>query len=148
MAITTCLTTSFKQECLQGIHDFETSGGDTIKIALIKVGAGSYGPSTANYSALTGASDEVASGGGYTTGGATITVSNVTSSGTTAWVSFSNVSWSSATFSTIGALVYNSSKSNKSIALFDFGGTQSCVSSTFQIVMPADTSSTAIIRIS
>lgn len=146
MATTTAICTSFKGELMGATHNLG-SGGNTFKFALIKVTpAGTYGAASTNYSNITGNSDEV-SGTGYTAGGATTTNSGVSTSGTTAIADFGNVSWSSATFSTTATMMYNSSQSNKAVALWDFGGTQAVASATFTISMPASGASTSLIRI-
>ena len=118
--ITTAMCTSFKKELMQAIHDFTASTGDTFKIALFKTSiAGTYGAATVNYSDMTGNSDEVANGSGYTTGGNTLTNVTPTTSGTTAFADFSDTSWSSASFSCTGCMIYNSSDSNKAVSVHD-----------------------------
>lgn len=145
--ITTALCTSAKVEFLSGTHNLATAG-NTIKVALFKVGvAGTYSAASTNYSNMTGNSDEVASGGGYTTAGNTLGSQAVTSSGTTAFADFADSSWTSATFSTIGCMIYNSSASNKAISVHDFGGTQTVSAGTLTLVFPAADASNAIIRI-
>ena len=146
MATTTAICTSFKGELLSGTHNLG-SGGNSLKMALIKVSpAGTYGAASTNYSNITGNSDEV-SGTGYTAGGAAMTNSGVSTSGTTGIADFANVSWTSATFSATAVMMYNTTASNKAIALWDFGGTQSVSASTFTITMPASGASTSLIRI-
>ena len=121
MAITTAMCNSFKQELLGGVHDLDT---DTLKIALIKNSpSGTYNASTANYSTVTGNSDE-ATGTNYTTGGNTLAGATIALSGSTATVDFSDTTWSSATISADGCIIYNTSQSNKAIAVIDFGGTK------------------------
>jgi len=130
-----------------------TCTGDVFKIALIKVGmAGTYGAATTNYSDITGNSDEV-TGTGYTAGGVTLTNVTPSSSGTTALTTFSpNPTWTSATFSTTGAMIYNStgrlSTTGRACSVHDFGGTQTVSSGTFTAVMPSAGASTAILRLS
>lgn len=130
-----------------------TMTGDVLKMALIKVGpAGTYGAASTNYSNITGNSDEVASGGGYTTGGTTLVNVTPTVSGTTALTNFSpNPNWTSATFSATACMIYNSSQrqgtTGRSISLHDFGGTQTVTSGTFTVVMPTADASNAILRI-
>lgn len=138
MAITQCMTTSFKVDILKGDQDLLV---DTLKIALYT--------SAANLDATTTAyttTGEV-SGAGYTAGGNVLTGTTVSSSGTTAFVSFTNSSWASATFTARGALIYNSSQSNKSIAVLDFGTDQAVSSGTFTIQFPTANATSAIIRI-
>jgi hypothetical protein len=146
--ITTAMPTSFKVELLKGLHDF-TNGADVFKIALLKsaaVGSGTYGEASTNYSNITGNSDE-ASGAGYTAGGNTLTNITPTADGTTAITDFADTTWSSASFTTCGAMIYNTSNSNSACAILSFGGDQQVSSGDFQIQMPAVTASTAIIRV-
>jgi hypothetical protein len=137
-----------------------TFTGDIFKIALIRSGmAGTYGAANVNYTDITGASDET-TGAGYTAGGAAMTNVTPVISGTTAYTNFSpNPTWTSASFSTAGCMIYNSSTrlggtsgtntagGGRCCGVFDFGGTQTVTSGTFTVVMPAATSSTAILRI-
>jgi hypothetical protein len=151
MAITTAMPTSFKSEVLQAIHNFTTTTGHVFKMALaIATVVGTYGAATTNYSNLTGNSDEV-SGTGYTAGGFAWTAAqNITpsTSGTTAFTSWSvNPSWTSATFSTSGCIIYNSSASNKAAYVGSFGGTQSVSAGTLTAVLPTNDASNAILRI-
>lgn len=152
MAFTTAMPTSFKAELPQALHNFTTTTGNVFKVALGKVGvAGTYGAATTNYSDLTGNSDEVSSGGGYTTGGFAWTAAQNTtpsSSGTTAFWSWStNPSWTSASFSTTGCIIYNSSASNRAVYVGSFGGTQTVTSGTLTLVLPTNDASNAILRI-
>jgi len=128
--------------------DVATSTGNTFKIALIKVGpAGTYGAASTNYSNITGNTDET-TGTGYSAGGISLTNVTPTSTSTTAWWSFSpDPSWTGASFSTTGCMIYNSSASNKAVSTHDFGGTQTVSSGTFTVVMPTANSSTAILRL-
>lgn len=146
MAITTAMCNSFKQELLGGVHDLDT---DTIKIALIKVShSGTYGAATTNYSDVTGASDE-AVGTNYTAGGQGLDSATIAldASNNTAFLDFADEVFSNLTISAVGAIIYNSSKSNKAIALFDFGGTVTSTSGDFTIVFPAAAHNTAVVRI-
>lgn len=144
MAITTALCNSFKQELLGGVHDLDT---DTIKIALIKeTPTGTYNKSTTNYSDVTGNSDEV-TGTGYTAGGNTLTSPSITLDGDTATVDFADTTWSTATISADGCILYNSSASNAAIAVIDFGGTVTSTAGDFTVSFPAADASNAIIRI-
>lgn len=134
-------TNSFKLELFQAIHAFQS---DTLKIALY-TDAANLGPSTTAYTA----SGEV-SGTGYVAGGATLTasLSSVTQGATTlAYVDFADVSWPSSTITARGALVYNSSKSNKSIMVLNFGHDRISSASTFPIVFPPPTFESALIRL-
>jgi len=148
--LTSALCTSFKVELLEGDHDFN-NGADAFKVALFKANAsisGTYGAASTNYSEMTGASDELAASGNYSTGGFSLTNVNPTSTSTTAFTDFSaNASWSSATFTTRGCLIYNTSDSNSAVAVIDFGADYSVAGGTFEIQWPAADSSNAIIRI-
>ena len=123
----------------QSVASTTITSGDTFKIALYTSSA-SLDSSTTVYTA----SNE-ASGTGYTAGGQNLTNLGVSLSGTTAYLSFDNVTWSSATISAAGALIYNSSKNNKAVAVFSFGATYSSTAGNFTISFPANTSSTAVI---
>lgn len=140
MAITQAMCTSFKSEALQGVHDFTT---DTFKIALYTSSA-TLSAATTAYSAT----NEV-SGTGYTAGGETLTVTggSVSTSGTTAYVDFSDVTWSAATITARGALIYNSSQANKAVAVLDFGADKTSTAGDFVVTMPTADASNAIIRI-
>lgn len=148
MAITTAMCTSFKVELATGTHNFTASTGNAFKIALIKVGpAGTYGAASTNYSNITGNTDET-TGTGYSAGGTALTNVTPTSTSTTAWWSFSpDPSWTGASFSTTGCMIYNSTNSNRAVSCHDFGGTQTVASGTFTVVMPTANSTTAILRI-
>jgi len=144
MAITTAMCNSFKQELLGGIHDLDTH---TIKLALIKSSmSGTYNASTTNYSDVTGNSDE-ASGTGYSAGGQNLDSASISLSGSTAIVDFADEVFSDVTVSADGCIIYNSSASNKAIAVIDFGGTVSATAGDLTIEFPAAGASTAIIRI-
>lgn len=131
-----------------------TIAGDTFNMALVKVSpTGSYGAATTNYSDLTGNSDET-SGTGYTAGGVALSanISPALTSTTAFWSWSGNPSWTSASFSAIGCIIYNTTKrlentANRSISCHDFGGTQTVASGTFTVVLPTNDSSTAILRI-
>lgn len=137
--ITAGLTNSFKEQLLLGIHDFDT---DVMKIALY-TSAAVLGPDTLEYTAL----GEV-SGVGYTATGLILTGATVTRTNNIAYVSFSNPTWNAATFTTRGALIYNSSKSNRSVGVLNFGLDQTMLSQQFQIQFPPNNPDTALIRIS
>lgn len=148
ISITTAMPTSFKVELLKGVHDFTASTGDTFKIALLKAaaaGSGTFGAATTNYSDLS--TDELGSGSGYTTGGNTLTSVTPVADGTTAVCDFADTTWSAATFTTSGALIYNDSASGAACAVLSFGGDQQVSSGDFAIQFPAAAASTAIIRI-
>lgn len=142
MAITQSLATSFKVDLLSGTMDFTAGTGDTFKMALYTSSA-TLGPTTTAYSAT----NEI-SGTGYTAGGNTLVVSqSPTSGGTTAFISFNNTSWTSASFTCRGALIYNSTDSNKAVAIFDFGSDKTVVAGTFTVSFPVADSTNAVIRI-
>ena len=130
--------------------DFNATSGSTFKIALIKANAsqsGTYSAATTNYSDVTGNSDELPATGGYSTGGNTLTNIDPTTSGTTAFVDFADTTWTSATFTTRGCIIYNTSQSNKAVMVIDFGADFSVSGGTFQIQFPAANASDAILRI-
>lgn len=140
MAITQTMCSSFKQQILLGEHDMDT---DVIKIALY-TSAATLDASTTAYTT----SNEVSSSGtNYTAGGNTLTGAAVTLDGTTAIVDFADTTWASSTITARGALIYNSSKSNKAIAVLDFGGDKTSTNGAFTINFPAAAASTAIIRV-
>lgn len=139
MAITQAMCTSFKTELFGGVHDLDT---DVIKMALYTSTA-TLDASTTAYTAT----NEVANGNGYTTGGNTLTSPVITSSGTTAYVDFADSTWTTASFTARGALIYNSSKSNKAIAVLDFGADKTSTTGDFVVVFPTPDASNALIRI-
>lgn len=148
ITVTTAMPTSFKVEILKAVHNFSNPGGNTFKLALIKAaaaGSGTFDAATTNYSDLS--TDELGSGSGYTTGGNTLTSVTPVADGTTAVCDFDNTTWSSATFTTSGGLIYNNSASGAACAVLSFGGDQSVSSGDFQIQFPAPAAATAIIRI-
>jgi hypothetical protein len=136
MAITTAICNSYKQELLEGVH----TSTDTYKIALYTDSA-TLGASTTAYSAT----NEV-SGTGYDAGGKTLTGYVSGLSGSTAYITFDDPSWANSTITARGCLIYNSSKSNKAVACFDFGSNVVSVSGTFTIDLPSAGAS-ALIRI-
>jgi len=148
MAIFQTATTSFKVELPQGIHNFGPASPDTYKVALY-TSAASIGEAT---SAYTTAGEVV--GAGYAAGGNTLTVSVSPTTGNnlsgvpTAFWSFANTSWVSSTFTARGALIYNLSKGNKSVAVLDFGSDKTVNNDTFQIIFPTPDANSAIVRIS
>lgn len=148
---TTAMPTSFKVEILRAVHNFTASTGNTFKIALGKATAsvtGTYGAATTSYTNLTGNSDELPNGSGYTTGGNTLTSVTPVADGTTAVCDFADTTWTSATFTTSGAIIYNDSATgDPACAVLSFGGDQQVSSGDFTIQFPSATASTAIIRI-
>ena len=144
MAITSAICTSFKQEILVGTHNFTATSGNTFKIALFTSSA-SLGASTTAYST----SNEItnASGTAYTAGGATLTSVTPALSGTTAVCDFADVSYTSASFTANGALIYNDTNADKACAVIAFGSDKTVTSGTFTIQFPAAVADNAIIRI-
>lgn len=146
MAITQAMCTSFKDQILEAVHDFRTSGGDVFKIALYSSAATLDATTTAYTS-----SNEVANSGTYAAGGGTLTNVTPTTSGTTAFTDFDDISFTSATINARGALIYNSTPThtytNPSVVVLDFGGDKISTSGTFTIQFPTADASNAIIRI-
>lgn len=142
MPISQAMPTSFKQEILQAVHNFSNPGGNTFKIALY-TSAATLGASTGVYTT----SNEVANGNGYTTGGNTLTSVTPTVGGTTAFTDFADTTWTNATITANGALIYNSSQGNKAVAVLAFGGDKTSTAGDFTIVFPTADATNAIIRI-
>ena len=148
MSISQTATTSFKVELLQAVHNFGPTSPDTFKIALY-TGLANIGPTTTAYTTL----NEV-TGTGYTAGGQTLTISvsptsgNNSSSVPTAYISFSNVTWPNSTFIARGALIYNVTQGNKSVAVLDFGSDKTANNDTFEVIFPTPDANNAIVRIS
>jgi hypothetical protein len=142
MAITQALCTSFKVEILQGIHDFTASTGDVFKLALYTSSA-TLDATTTTYSS----SNEVANSGTYAAGGGTLTNVTPISSGTTAFTDFADLSFTSATITARGALIYNSTDGDRAVAVLDFGGDKISTTGTFTVVFPTADATNAIIRI-
>ena len=137
------MCTSFKVELMKGIHNFDAAGGSTFKLALYTNNAAFTAATTAYTS-----SDEVTPSGSYATGGGTLTNVDPTSSGTTAFTDFNDISFTTATITAYGAMIYNDSATgDPSVVILDFGGAKTSTNGTFQIIFPAATSSDAIIRI-
>ena len=136
------LCTSFKVELLQGVHNFSAAGGDTFKIALYDNNA-SFTAATTAYTT----SDEI-TGSGYTAGGGTLVNVDPTSSGTTAFLDFNDFTFSAATITARGALIYNSSAvGNPAVAVLDFGADKTSTAGDFTIIFPTADASNAIVRI-
>ena len=151
MAITSAICSSFKQELLEGKHDFQTSGsgGHSFKIALYTSSA-SLGAATTAYST----SNEISntSGSAYSAGGAALTNTGVGLTSTTAFTDFSDVQYTSASFTANGALIYNTttdggSGTTNAVAVIAFGSDKTATNGTFTIQFPANDSSNAIIRL-
>lgn len=149
ISVTTAMPTSFKVELFKGVHNFTASTGDTFKIALLKgeaAGSGTYGAATTEYGDL--GTDELGAGDGYTTGGNTLVSITPVADTTTAVCDFDDTTWSAATFTTSGALIYNDTATgDPACAVLSFGGDQEVSSGDFQIQFPAAAAATAIIRI-
>lgn len=141
MAISTSMTTSFKSGLMSALHDFDNPGGNTFKIALYTSSA-TLGASTTAYSAT-----NETSGTGYTAGGQALTSVSPTTSGTTAYVDFADVTWTSSTITANGALIYNANSSNASVVTLAFGSDKSSSNGDFQIIFPTANATDAIIRI-
>jgi hypothetical protein len=140
MPITQAMCDSFKVQLLNGAQNFSA---DTFKIALYTSSATLSNATTAYTT-----SNEVATGGGYSAGGNTLTVSTLpTSTGNVAFISFANSSWSNATITAAGALIYNNSQANSAVASLSFGGDKTSTSGTFTVIFPTADATSAIIRI-
>tara|TARA_R100000951_G_scaffold71845_1_gene60543 strand:+ start:295 stop:726 length:432 start_codon:yes stop_codon:yes gene_type:complete len=135
------LCTSFKKEILEGLHDFNASGGNTYKLALYTNSA-SFNAATTVYTT----SNEV-SGTGYSAGGGTLTNIDPTTSGTTAFIDFADLTFSTATITARGALIYNSTNGNRAVCILDFGADKTSTAGDFTIVFPTADASNAIVRI-
>ena len=144
MAITSAICTSFKVELLKGVHDFTATTGDTFKIALYDSDA-TLGASTTAFST----SEEITntSGTAYTSGGATLTSVTPVASSTTAVCDFADVSYTSASFTANGALIYNSSATNAAVCAIAFGSDKTATNGTFTIQFPTADATNAIIRL-
>jgi hypothetical protein len=150
MAISQAMVTSFKVQILLGVHNFgsgvirASAAADTFKLALYTSSA-TLDASTTAYTT----SNEVSSSGtNYTAGGLTLTISQVpTSTGTTAFLDFDDLTFPSATLTANGALIYNATQSNKAVAVLAFGGDKTSTAGNFTIQFPAAAASTAILRI-
>jgi hypothetical protein len=137
------MCTSFKVELMQAVHNFTASTGNTFKLALYDNSA-SFTAATTAYTS----SNEVANSGTYAAGGGTLVNVTPTSSGTTAFTDFSDLSFTSATITAFGALIYNDTAAgDPTVCVLDFGGAKTSTAGTFTIVFPTADSSNAIIRI-
>ena len=141
MAITSTLTTSFKKELMEATHNFTNSSGNSFKLALYTSSA-TLGATTTAFT-TTGQ----ASGTNYTSGGSALTNVTPTSSGTTGFTDFGDLTFGTATVTARGCMIYNDTNGDKSVATIDFGGDKTSTSGDFTIVFPAAASGTAIIRI-
>jgi|TARA_R100000458_G_C8241301_1_gene220310 hypothetical protein len=152
MAISSAICNTFKRDLLKGFHDFDSSGGDTFKIALYTSSA-SLGATTTAYSTSNEISNS--SGSAYSAGGLALTNNGVTggSSASTAFVDFADAQWTSASFTANGALIYNTqtdggSGTTDAVCVLAFGGDFTASNGTFTVQFPAANTSDAIIRIS
>jgi hypothetical protein len=146
MAITTnAITNSFKEDLLTGVHDFAVSTGDIYKLALY-TSAASIGADTTSYAV--GIAGQVGDTGQYAAGGGALVNALVSLNGTTAFVDFDDLSFTGVTLTARGALLYNTSETNKSVCVLDFGGDKTATAGTFTIQFPAANDTQAIIRIS
>ena len=137
------MCTSFKVELMQAVHNFTASTGNTFKLALYDNSA-SFTAATTAYTS----SNEVANSGTYAAGGGTLTNVTPTSSGTTAFTDFADLSFTSATITAYGALIYNDSAGgDPAVCVLDFGGAKTSTNGTFTIIFPTADSTSAIIRI-
>jgi hypothetical protein len=140
------MATSFKQQLLEGVHDFRLTGGDTFKLALYDNNA-SFTAATTAFTAT----DEVPDSGSYASGGGDLTRVDPTSTGTTAFTDFADLSFTSATITARGAMIYNSTPThtytNPTVAILDFGSDKTSTTGTFTIQFPTPDASNAILRI-
>jgi hypothetical protein len=150
MSILQTATTSFKVELLQAVHNFGPTSPNTFKIALYTAAA-NIDPTTTIY---TTTGEVSSSGTGYTAGGNTLVINPSPTSGNnsagvpTAYISFNNTTWTNVTFTCRGALIYNATQGNKSVAVLDFGSDKTVANDTFQITFPSPDANSAIVRIS
>lgn len=146
--IVTSVSTSFKVELMQAIHDFTNATGDTFKMSLFKAQAaiaGTYDATTMLYQAN---ADEVANGSGYLTGGVALVNTTPQSTGTVAYTTPNgNAQWAAATFVTSGCQVYNSTKGNRSWFVYNFGQDLSVVAGTLTVTMPVNDDTHALLRL-
>lgn len=141
MSISQAMATSFKKELLEGVHNFSASGGDTFKLALY-TGSASLDASTQAY-----ITPNEVTGSGYSATGSALTNVAPTSSGTTAFTDFNDLTFASSTITARAALIYNSSDSNKAVCVLDFGSDKTSTNGDFTIQFPTADASNAIIRI-
>ena len=149
MAIAQAMCTSFKKELMLGTHNFATNG-NAFKLALYAEGGGGKSSTTATLGAATTAyttTGEVANSGSYTAGGGTLTKVAPTTSSTTAFTDFADISFTTASITAMGALIYNDTNSDKAVAVLDFGSNKTSTSGTFTIQFPTADLNNAIIRI-
>ena len=149
MAIAQAMCSSFKKELLEATHNFAT-GGNAFKLALFAEGSGGKSSTTATLGAASTilvTTGEVASSGSYVTGGAALTKVGATLSGTTGITDFADLSFTTASITAMGALIYNDTNSNKAVCVLDFTSNKTSTSGTFTVQFPTADASNAIIRI-
>lgn len=134
---------AFKEELLKGTHNFASSGGNTFKLALYTDISGLSTSTTA----FTTTNEVSTSGTNYTSGGNSLTNNGVATASNTAYIDFADLTFSSVTLSAVGAMIYNSTNSNKVNLILDFGGTKTATNGDFIIQFPAAGATTAIFRI-
>ena len=144
MAISSAICNSFKQEILVATHDFTSSTGDTFKLALYTSSA-TLGASTTDYNATNEITNDA--GSAYVAGGQDLTSTTPVLDSSTAVCDFNDISWTSASFTANGCLIYNSSKSNKAVCAIAFGADKTVTTGTFTIQFPNADASNAIVRI-
>jgi hypothetical protein len=141
------MATSFKKQLLEGVHDFRLSGGDTFKLALYDNNA-SFTAATTQFTST----NEVGDSGSYESGGGDLTNVDPATSGTTAFVDFQDISFTAATITARGAMIYNSTPAhtytNPTVAILDFGENKTSTTGTFTVQFPTPDASNAILRIS
>jgi hypothetical protein len=141
MAITQSMATSFKKELLEGKHNFLASGGNSFKLALYTSSA-TMGAATTAFTTT-----NQASGTNYTSGGAALTNINPSTSGTTAFTDFADLTFGTATITARGCMIYNDTNADRNVAVFDFGGDKTSTAGSFTISFPTADASNAVIRI-
>ena len=149
MAIAQALCSSFKKELLEGVHNF-TTGGNAFRLALFAEGTGAKGSTTATLGAATTVlvtTGEVTTSGSYSTGGGVLTKVSPTLAGTTGITDFGDISFTTASITAMGALIYNDTNSNKAVCVLDFISNKTSTSGTFTVQFPTADASNAIIRI-
>jgi hypothetical protein len=142
MAITQAVCNSFKAELLGAVHDFDSGSGQVFKLALFQSNA-TLGQNTTVFTST----NEAASGGQYTTGGGILAGQQVSLDTSTAIITFADLSFTGVTLTADGAVIYNTSASNKAVCVLSFGGDKTATSGTFTILFPAFTAASAILRI-
>jgi len=149
MAIAQAMCTSFKKELMLATHNFATNG-NAFKLALYAEGGGGKSSTTATLGAATTAyttTGEVANSGSYSAGGGVLAKVAPATSGTTAFTDFADISFTTATITAMGALIYNDTNGDKAVAVLDFSSNKTSTSGTFTVQFPTADASNAIIRI-